>query len=299
MTEDERELEDLEDAEDLEDEFDDESGEDDVKAHVVRPRRRRARQLTGWRRRASGALILIVALSTLGFGYAALAPAADGAPAPDVSAGQDLYQNACIVCHGRNLQGVPGRGVSLIGVGEAAVYFQVATGRMPLARQEAQAADKPRQFTDEQVRQLAAYVQSIGGGPLVPQNPDGILHKNTDDLAIGGELYRLNCAQCHNFAGQGGALSSGKHAPGLGDASDEIMYTAMLTGPENMPVFGDNQLTPQQKSAIITYLQTLKASKDPGGHGLGRLGPVPEGIVLWVAGIGALMVMVLWIGSKS
>jgi ubiquinol-cytochrome c reductase cytochrome c subunit len=289
----------------LDDDLDDEDDEDGTEptgtAHVVRPRRTRrgAGRAGRWQRRASGALVLGIALCFLGVGYAAVAPSADGAPAEDIAAGRELYQNACIACHGRNLQGLQGRGPSLIGVGEAAVYFQVATGRMPLARQEAQAAEKPPQFTDEEVRQLAAFVQSIGGGPLIPANPDGVLHKNTDALAMGGDLYRLNCAQCHNFAGQGGALSSGKHAPGLGEASDEILYTAMLTGPENMPVFGDNQLTPEQKSAIITYVQTLKASKDPGGHGLGRLGPVPEGIVLWVAGIGALMVMVLWIGSKS
>ena len=303
-------VEDDQDDHDEDDEDDDEDGalEDELDAavkarrtDVVRRRRAAAgTRLHRMRRRASGAIVLGIALSSVGIGYAALAPSASSAPTADTDAGQDLYENACIVCHGRNLQGIPGRGPSLIGVGEAAVYFQVATGRMPLARQEAQAADKPRdQYTDEEVRQLAAYVQMIGGGPLIPANPDGILHKNTDELAIGGELYRLNCAQCHNFAGQGGALSSGKHAPGLGEASDEILYTAMLTGPENMPVFGDNQLTPDQKAAIITYVQTLKASKDPGGHGLGRLGPVPEGIVLWVAGIGALMVMVLWIGSKS
>jgi ubiquinol-cytochrome c reductase cytochrome c subunit len=109
---------------------------------------------------------------------------------------------------------VPNRGPSLIGVGEAAVYFQVHTGRMPLARQEAQAPDKPPVFSDEEIDQLMAYVQANGGGPTLPSGDlrDG-------DLAEGGELFRLNCASCHNFVGEGGALSSGKAAPSLKDAT--------------------------------------------------------------------------------
>jgi ubiquinol-cytochrome c reductase cytochrome c subunit len=243
--------------------------------------------------------VLGVTLAAVGVGYAAVAPSsAAGEPSDDARAGQDVYQNNCIACHGRNLQGIHGRGPSLIGVGQAAVYFQVATGRMPLARQEAQAAEKPPLLTADQGRAVAAYVQSVGGGPTLPTLAPGQTLRD-GNLAEGGELFRLNCAQCHNFAGQGGALSSGKHAPGLGESSDEIIYAAMLTGPENMPVFGDNQLTPDQKRAVVNYIQTLKATKDPGGHGLGRLGPVPEGIVVWVLGIGVLMFMMLWIGAKS
>ncbi|HSV65091.1 MAG TPA: c-type cytochrome [Mycobacteriales bacterium] len=256
---------------------------------------------TAWsrlRRRTSGALALGLALGAVGIGYAALSPtgrANAGAPSADVLAGQQLYQTACITCHGRNLQGVPGRGPSLLGTGEAAVYFQVTTGRMPATMQGAQSAEKPPRYTEEQVRQLAAYVQALSPGPQVP----GGNLRNDAGMAKGGELFRLNCAQCHNFAGKGGALSSGKHAPGLENATDEVIYAAMLTGPENMPVFGDNQISPEEKRAIISYLQTLKTSKDPGGHGLGRLGPVPEGIVIWVVGVGLVVFAAMWIGAKS
>jgi ubiquinol-cytochrome c reductase cytochrome c subunit len=253
-------------------------------------------RLARLRRRASGGLVLGLALGVVGIGYAALAPSSDaGEPSADVVRGQQLYQTACIACHGSNLQGVPGRGPSLLGTGEAAVYFQVATGRMPASGQGAQEPRKEPRYTEDEVNQIAAYVQSVGGGPRIPTGDD----LRDGNLAEGGELFRLNCAQCHNFAGQGGALSSGKHAPSLDEASDRVLYSAMLTGPENMPVFGDNQLTPDQKRGIINYVQTLKATKDPGGHGLGRLGPVPEGIVIWVVGIGALMFMALWIGAKS
>jgi ubiquinol-cytochrome c reductase cytochrome c subunit len=230
--------------------------------------------------------------------YSTFAPANaadDGTTASDaVAAGQALYNRSCITCHGANLQGVPHRGPSLIGAGEAAVYFQVHTGRMPLARQEADAQNKPPVFSDAEIDQLMAFVQANGGGPTLPSGDlrDG-------DLAQGGELFRLNCASCHNFVGKGGALSSGKAAPSLNDATDLEIYTAMLTGPENMPVFGDNQLTPDEKRSIIDYVQTLKEQTDPGGAGIGRIGPVSEGLVIWVVGIGVLMFGVFWMGSKA
>jgi ubiquinol-cytochrome c reductase cytochrome c subunit len=145
------------------------------------------------------------------------------------------------------------------------------------------------------VRALAAYVQSIGGGTAIPTGSQ----RDDAGLAEGGELFRLNCASCHNFAGKGAPLSAGKYAPSLNKATDLQIATAMLSGPENMPVFSDNQLTPTQKHEIISYIQTLKASKDPGGAGLDRVGPVTEGLVIWVVGIGAMMVVILWIGAKS
>jgi ubiquinol-cytochrome c reductase cytochrome c subunit len=165
---------------------------------------------------------------------------------------------------------------------------------MPLTRQEADAQQKPPVFSDAEIDQLMAYVQAHGGGPTLPTGDlrDG-------DLAQGGELFRLNCASCHNFVGEGGALSSGKAAPNLLDADDLTIYTAMLSGPENMPVFGDNQLTPQDKRSIINYIQTVKTQADPGGAGIGRIGPVSEGLVIWVVGIGILMFGVFWMGSKA
>jgi ubiquinol-cytochrome c reductase cytochrome c subunit len=260
--------------------------------------RARARRRSKQRRRLANVAGLMSALVLTGTLYAVFAPAqaADDGPAesPAVEAGRELYETSCITCHGENLEGVPERGPSLIGVGEAAVYFQVHTGRMPLVRQEADAPDKPAVFSDEEIDQLMAYVQANGGGPTLPRGDlrDG-------DLAEGGELFRLNCASCHNFVGEGGALSSGKAAPSLKDATDLEIYTAMLTGPENMPVFGDNQLTPDEKRSIINYVQTINAQADPGGAGVGRMGPVAEGLVIWVVGVGALMFGIFWMGSKA
>jgi ubiquinol-cytochrome c reductase cytochrome c subunit len=259
------------------------------------------------RRRVTGALALALALGSVGVAYATVAAAATpkaqaaaaGAPANEsveIRKGRQLYETSCITCHGQNLQGVQDHGPSLIGVGSASVYFQVATGRMPATQQNAQIERKKPKFDEEQVQQIAAYVQSIAGGPEIPT---GDLRGDDANLAEGGELFRLNCASCHNFAGRGGALSAGKHAPPLSEANDLTIWTAMLSGPQNMPVFSDNELTTEQKQAITNYIQTLQNQKDPGGSSIGRLGPVPEGLVIWVVGIGAIMLMILWIGAKS
>ena len=117
-------------------------------------------------------------------------------------------------------------------------------------------------------------------------------------MAAGGELFRVNCASCHQFAAEGGALSSGKSAPRI-DATDRQIYGAMLSGPQNMPVFGDNQLTPQDKADIIAYIQNLRSDQDPGGWGIGRLGPVPEALVIFLVGLVALIFATLWIAGKS
>ncbi len=249
-------------------------------------------------RRFSGLIMIGLALTVMGGLYSLASPSravAQAGTAPeDIAEGKKLYDKSCISCHGRNLQGVTSRGPSLLGAGGAAVDFQVGTGRMPAARQEAQNPRKKPMFDDKQTKQLAAYVQSIGGGPDIPTvgGTDG-------DLAQGGRLFRGNCASCHNFAGKGGALSSGKAAPSLDKATPTQIYEAMLTGPQNMPVFGDNQISPQEKLDIITYIESLNAERDPGGFGLGRLGPVPEGLVGWVIGIGLLMLVTLWIGVKA
>jgi ubiquinol-cytochrome c reductase cytochrome c subunit len=253
------------------------------------------------RRRLSGALALGLALLGAGVLYTVAAPRQQTAVAQENPAqlreGEQLYNNHCISCHGANLQGVPDRGPSLIGVGEAAAYFQVSSGRMPMARQEAQAERKPVQFTPEEIDAISAFVGANGGGPTRPEEAGEALRG--DDSARGGELFRLNCASCHNFTGRGGALSSGKFAPELDQATEEQMYTAMLTGPQNMPVFGDNQLTPDEKRDVIAYIEHLQSDPDPGGWGIGRLGPVPEGLAVFLIGMVALVFTTLWIAGKS
>jgi ubiquinol-cytochrome c reductase cytochrome c subunit len=266
----------------------------------ARLRRQRSVVPSRGRRRLGAAVRLIAALMLAGGAYAVFAPGAQAQDNPPLTGaaaeGKALFDVSCVSCHGRNAQGVEGRGPSLIGVGAASVEFQVGSGRMPMARQEAQAERKTPVFTDEQTRQLAQYIQELGGGPEVPE---GDLRADAN-LSTGGELFRINCSQCHAFGGGGGALSSGKYAPSLAPATDRQIYAAMLSGPQNMPVFGDNQITPEQKADIIAYIQeTLKTDQDPGGFNLGRYGPSTEGLAIFLVGIVALVFAALWIAGKS
>jgi ubiquinol-cytochrome c reductase cytochrome c subunit len=258
------------------------------------------------RRRLGAAVRMAAALALAGGVYTAFAPGAFAEEPRQLSAaaqeGQALFNNSCISCHGVNAQGVEGRGPSLIGVGSASVEFQVGTGRMPMARQEAQAEEKPPQFDKAQTKQLAQYVQELGGGPQLPSGPLTVdVEQNPEALARGGELFRINCTSSHGFGGAGGALSSGKYAPALHDATAEQIYAAMLSGPQNMPVFGDNELTPEEKRQLITYItMQLQEDKDPGGlFNLGRYGPVTEGLAIFLVGITILVFTSLWIAGKS
>jgi ubiquinol-cytochrome c reductase cytochrome c subunit len=212
------------------------------------PRRRRS----ALRRRLASFAVLAGALAIVGGGYAAFAASSGAADsssnAQAVERGRQLYQTSCITCHGTNLQGIEDRGVPLVGVGGAAAYFQVSTGRMPLSQQGTEAVRKTPKYTDAEARALAAYIQSVGGGPQIPK---GSLRGDSKSIAEGGELFRINCAACHGTTFKGAPLSAGKIAPSLNAATDAQIYAAMLTGPESMPVFSDNSLTPAQKKAVI------------------------------------------------
>ncbi|MFC8181200.1 c-type cytochrome [Rhodococcus sp. NPDC057297] len=259
------------------------------------------------RRRVTGALVLMMGLLSAGFLASALTPTPQVATADQDSAalireGKQLYDTSCVTCHGVNLQGVQDRGPSLIGVGEAAVYFQVSSGRMPAVRNEAQAIRKPPKFDDKQIDALGAYIQENGGGPTVIRDSNGEIAQSSlasGDIARGSELFRLNCASCHNFTGEGGALSSGKFAPPLGPASEQEIYAAMISGPQNMPKFSDRQLTQEEKIDIISYVKSAQDTRAPGGWGLGGFGPGTEMIAIWVVGIAAVVGATMWIGSRS
>ncbi|BDV30426.1 c-type cytochrome [Microbacterium terricola] len=217
------------------------------------------------------------------------------ASALTVEDGKKLFQANCATCHGLNLQGTDD-GPSLYGVGELAVEFQVSTGRMPLQAQGPQAPQKPVQFTQDQIEAIAAYVQSTSPGPTYP-------HADTIDgggeIDRGAELFRINCAMCHNVAAAGGALTEGKYAPALTETSAQHMYAAMVTGPQNMPVFNDMTLSLDDKRDIISALLYLQQNESPGGFALGGLGPVSEGLFIWIFGIGSLIAITVWITAKS
>ena len=255
----------------------------------------------GSHRRHPAAIVILLLLGLIATGglYSLLAPrAAQAAVATtdDMTSGRTLFLANCATCHGISGQG--GKiGPSLVGVGAAAVDFQVGTGRMPLAGPGVQApSSKQVMFTNQEIASMAAYVATLGPGPSIPESQ----YTNGDgNIAMGNELFKVNCAMCHNFAGSGGALTRGKYAPSLRNVTGNHIYEAMATGPESMPVFNDQNLSPTDKNDIISYLHDLDKSKNPGGLSLGNLGPVSEGMFVWVFGLGLLVGAAVWLGSKA
>ena len=261
------------------------------------PRRHTGRRST-WATAALIGIGLLVSGGVYAGASAAMAatePTAAAATTLTVEDGKKLFQANCATCHGLNMEGTPD-GPALYGVGELAVEFQMSTGRMPLQMQGPQAPQKPVQFTQEQIQAVAAWVQSTSPGPTYPAER---LLDGEGDLANGAELFRINCAMCHNVAAAGGALTEGKYAPALTSTSPLHIYAAMVTGPQNMPVFNDMTLTTDEKRDIISALMWMQQNESPGGFSLGSLGPVSEGLFIWIFGIGALIGLTVWITAKS
>ncbi|MER5887730.1 c-type cytochrome [Streptomyces sp. NPDC001941] len=248
-------------------------------------------------------VVLLFALAATGGLYAAFAPASkaqadETAQSLAIEEGKKLYTVGCASCHGTGGQGTSD-GPSLVGVGSAAVDFQVGTGRMPAQQPGAQVPRKKAIYKQAEIDQLAAYIASLGAGPITPTeqqySPDGA------DIARGGDLFRTNCAQCHNFTGEGGALTKGKFAPSLEGVDPKHVYEAMQTGPQNMPSFPDTTMPEKEKKDIIAYVQTVNGDKSesPGGLKLGGLGPVSEGLFGWIFGLGALIAVAIWVAAHT
>jgi len=256
-------------------------------------------------RRRGGAFVVLLALVLFGGAYAVVQPNqranAQAPEAADIQAGRSLFVSAgCVTCHGLNADGVKDKGPTLIGVGAASVDFQVGTGRMPLAQLGQQAIARKPVFTDTEISQLATYVASLAPGPAIPSADQYSTSNVSDaDMAQGGELFRTNCAGCHNFAGKGGALPNGVNAPPLTNATNAQLYEAMLTGPYQMPVFADTTITQADKQKVIAYIDHVRTADNTGGSTLGYLGPVTEGLWGWIAGIGSLVLIAVWLAARG
>ena len=254
------------------------------------------------RRPAAGYAALLLGLVVVALVYGALtsqggvtaASAATGTQ-QDIAAGKALFQATCSSCHGLDAQGTS-QAPSLIGAGAAAVYFQMSTGRMPAKEVGAENERGPVTFTQRQIHDIAGYIASLGGGPPIPTAEQ--VDPRNGDPGVGYELFSANCSQCHGFAGAGGALTYGKDAPALTAATPTQIYEAMLTGPEAMPVFADGVLSPQAKRDIIAYITQTRVEPNPGGFSLGRTGPVTEGLVIFLGGMGCLVLISMWITAK-
>jgi len=260
----------------------------------------------------AGLLVILFGLLAMGGVIAAIGPAT-ATKAHDtqaeVQAGRELFVVSCSFCHGMNAEGVLTEngqlGPSLVGVGSAAVDFQVGTGRMPMVQPGQQAATKDHVFSDEEIHALGAYIDSLAPGPTVPSEDEYSLDPELEGeeldevIARGGELFLANCTACHNFSGSGGAMPWGKTAQPLKETSEKHLYEAMITGPQQMPVFSNAVLLPEDKAAIIAYLKTTEEGPEYGGFGMGGLGPVSEGLFAWLGGIGVLVGFCWWIAAHS
>jgi ubiquinol-cytochrome c reductase cytochrome c subunit len=259
----------------------------------------RKTRATGRRSPAVSAALLIIGLLATGGTYAlfTVSASAETTTAVDtlVGQGQKLFAANCASCHGLAAQGTQ-VAPTLIGVGYASVDFQVGTGRMPAAATGPQAEQKPAQFSDDQIAALATYIASLAPGP---GKPDAQYLTGKGDVSKGAELFRVNCAMCHNVAGAGGALTEGKFAPSLHSVKASHIYEAMVSGPQNMPVFSDLNLTPEDKADIISYLHYLDNNPSPGGLDLDGIGPVSEGLFVWIFALGSIVAITVWLTAKS
>ncbi len=265
----------------------------------------RQRPRTGRRHPLAAALLVAVGLSLTGGVYAV---ASTALPAPestavhsaeDIAEGGKLFAANCASCHGLDAAGSDS-GPSLIGVGALAVDFQVGTGRMPMQADGPQAVRKPVQFSQAQIDKLAAYVASLAPGPEIPSDEYfDISNVSDEDLAKGAELFRINCAMCHNVNYAGGALTQGKFAPTLIGVSEKHIYAAMVIGPQNMPVFNNTNITPEEKRNIIAAVKWAETNPSPGGIDLGGLGPVSEGLFIWLVGLLGVVGITVWMTSRA
>lgn len=261
----------------------------------------------------AGLAVLLLGLLMTGGLYTVFAPAQAEKAQSDtelVEEGRKLFLVGCASCHGQNGEGIATvrdgkvKGPSLVGVGAAAVDFQVGTGRMPMSQPGQQVPRKEVVFDDEEIAALAAYVASLAPGPAVPTEQDysieGLSEEEREEAIVrGGQIFLTNCTACHNFNGSGGAMPRGGYAPSLHGVESKYIYEALLTGPQAMPNFSNGNLSPEEKRDVIAYLNSIQDTPNYGGFGMGGLGPVSEGLFAWVLGIGGLVGFAVWIAAHT
>ena len=275
---------------------------------------RSAGRLSRHRRRPlAGLVVVLLGLALSGGLYAAFSPSSSADSTDDqatmAAKGRQLFLVSCAFCHGQNGEGITTQdgdliGPTLVGVGAAAVDFQVGTGRMPMVQPGPQVEKKKNIFSQDEIDELAAYVASLAPGPAIPTEADystaGLSDEEKKEAVVrGGQIFLTNCTACHNFTGAGGAMPRGGFAPRLLDTDPKYIYEAMLTGPQSMDTFSNGNLSPEEKRDVIAYIQSMRAQPGYGGFGLGSLGPVSEGLFAWIVGIGVLVGFATWIAAHT
>jgi ubiquinol-cytochrome c reductase cytochrome c subunit len=218
--------------------------------------------------------------------------------------GKSLYAAYCLSCHGVDGSGVsstsrPAGALALKGLGPPlkdsgaiAADFYLTTGYMPLENPHTQPRHTASPFGKREIAALVAYVASLGNGPPVPKP-----HPERGDVAAGLALFTDHCAGCHQVVAEGGYVPNAV-APSLHQSTAVQIAEAVRVGPYLMPAFPKSQISDAQLDSIVKYVQTAKHPDDRGGWNLGRIGPVPEGLVSWLIGMAALVGVCLVIGRR-
>jgi ubiquinol-cytochrome c reductase cytochrome c subunit len=210
-----------------------------------------------------------------------------------IDEGRELFETGCSSCHGFKGEGVKGQAPSLVGAGEAAADFYLRTGRMPLD----QVGDEPLRgeprYDEKEIRALDAYVGSLGEGPPIPK-----VEPQKGSLSEGMKMFTESCAGCHGIGGKGG-VAIGGYAPPLGEATPTEIGEAIRVGPYIMPRFSEGLITPGDVNSIARYVGLTQHPEDAGGFGIGHIGPVPEGLVAWLAALAALLLVARLIGERQ
>ena len=241
------------------------------------------------------------ALALLALGPTAVIQLLLGAPGPatpqvdrEAARGFDLYVAGCSTCHGVMGEGT-GQGPPLMGVGPANVDFMLSTGRMPLADPDAQPVRNPPRYSPSEIAAIVAYVVSLGpGGPEIP-----VVVPESGDLARGRQIYSANCLACHGAAAQGASVGGGAIAPSLHVSSPVQLAEAPRIGPGVMPLFDEEVISEEDMNSLVRYVLSLRTGQDRGGLGLGHVGPVIEGLVGWLIGLGLLVVVIRLTGTTA
>lgn len=270
-----------------------------------------------WLRRAG---VLMVALAAAGlFNVTISRNAAAQDPGVDqqlVQQGNNLYQENCARCHGGTGLGVDSdeaaAGPALINVGAASVDFMIASGRMPAESQYDPLIRREPAFDDTERAALIAYITQLpipdtmtdaeiesAGISLEPGAPIPDIRGWEDaDLGTGRALFTSNCAACHGPTAAGIAVGQNDVSSNLAGVPPLQIAEAVRSGPGVMPVFGEEVLPQEELDAVVHWVVNLPDRQTPGGLALGRSGPVSEGMLAWVIGMGLLGVVVYLLGER-
>lgn len=222
----------------------------------------------------------------------AVAAESAGQGGGQVEEGREIFEADCSSCHGFKGEGVKNTAPSLIGAGEGAADFYLRTGRMPLSRVGDEPVRGEPRYENKEIEALDAFVGSLGEGPPIPN-----VDPSKGDVAKGMEMFTDSCAGCHAISGKGG-VAIGGYAPPLGEATPTEVGEAIRVGPYLMPRFSEAQITPDDVNSIARYVELTQEPEDAGGFGIGHIGPVPEGLVAWLAAVAALLLVARLIGER-